>query len=128
MWCDISDDCKGFGGKCCNGFCCNDIYFNEIKNIECMNDDSCKVKIWDWSLNIIGQVWENLYKNFVGDKSYVLLQYSYHEILDYHDIMQINDQSNSLKHLAYIIIKGNVNHILLLYKMLTWSTNRPQLQ
>ena len=45
MWCDISDDCKGFGGKCCNGFCCNDIYFNEIKNLKCMNDDSCKTKI-----------------------------------------------------------------------------------
>ena len=57
MWCDISDDCKGFGGKCCNGFCCNDIYFNEIKNIECMNDDSCKVKIWDSSFNIISLVW-----------------------------------------------------------------------
>ena len=42
--CDMHDECKDFGGKCCNGFCCNDKYFNEIKNIECISDDGCKVK------------------------------------------------------------------------------------
>ena len=41
--CDDHDECKGFGGKCCNGFCCNEKYFNEIKSLECITHDGCKV-------------------------------------------------------------------------------------
>ena len=43
--CESHDQCKGFGGKCCNRYCCHEDYFKQIMNLECFKDEGCQVSM-----------------------------------------------------------------------------------
>ena len=43
--CSEHEDCEDKGGKCCNSYCCNEVYYEAIKNLPCVSNEGCQVKL-----------------------------------------------------------------------------------